>query len=179
MFFAEESGKDQAEAEVQPLTSVSISLAAVERISEIAQELATLSAQMRKSIQAGNLAKREPVDLRELARAVQLSRAARTTFIDQELIGEPAWDILLALATDESSKMSVKAASSLSGAPPTTALRWLALLEQRGLISIDQDANDGRRKLVGLTDDGRRAISGALQQFSINLQARDVGMVSP
>jgi DNA-binding MarR family transcriptional regulator len=46
-----------------------------------------------------------------------------------------------------------------------TATRWIALLEQRGLIAINADANDGRRKLVSLTDQGRTALSGALQQF--------------
>lgn len=171
MFFVEEPGKDQAEAEVRFPPAATTSLAMAERIGEVATALAALSAEMRKSIQTQKRARNAPSDFRELARAVQLSRAARAAFIDPELIGEPAWDILLALAADEPQKMSVKAVSSLSGAPQTTALRWLALLEQRSLITIDQDVDDGRRKLVGLTPDGRKALSEALQQFSTHLQA--------
>ncbi len=172
MFFVEEPGKDQVVAEVRLPLASRISLTVVERIDDVATALATLSAEMRKSIENEEQIQIEPVVLSALARAVLLSRAARASFIDPELIGEPAWDILLALAADEPQKMSVKAVSSLSGAPQTTALRWLALLEQRGLITIDQDTDDGRRKLVGLTADGRTAISGALQQFSDNLQRR-------
>ena len=35
--------------------------------------------------------------------------------------------------------------------PPTTALRWLRILEMRGLVEREEDGRDGRRTFVRLT----------------------------
>jgi hypothetical protein len=80
------------------------------------------------------------------SQAAFLGDVARKTFADRrrrsqiagtgDLFGEPAWDILLNLfiAGCEGRRLSVAALCSDAGAPESTALRWIAVLERRGLI---------------------------------------------
>jgi hypothetical protein len=42
--------------------------------------------------------------------------------------------------------------------PPTTALRWLRILEARGLVEREDDGRDGRRTFVCLTARGQAAM---------------------
>jgi hypothetical protein len=76
-------------------------------------------------------------------------------FADDRLFGEPAWDILLDLfiAGREGKRVPVTSACIGAAVPTTTALRWLTLLEQRGLVQRDDDPTDARRALVYLTND--------------------------
>lgn len=84
-------------------------------------------------------------------------RQRRARFFDATLFGEPAWDILLDLAKCEASgrMVSVTSACIGSGAPPTTALRWLNRLQQIGLMSRIPDPTDHRRCWVELSLEGR------------------------
>lgn len=78
--------------------------------------------------------------------AAQLGDIARKLFADRrrrseiagtnDLFGEPAWDILLGLfiAGCEGRRLSVTAVCSGAGAPESTALRWITILEKRGMI---------------------------------------------
>lgn len=47
--------------------------------------------------------------------------------------------------------------------PPTTALRWLEVLEQRDLVRRHPDPKDRRRAYTALTDDARKRIIEGLQ----------------
>ena len=51
------------------------------------------------------------------------------------LIEETAWDILLALHSDEGCKLSLDKLASVVSAPRPVLNQWLALLEQRQLIT--------------------------------------------
>ena len=42
--------------------------------------------------------------------------------------------------------------------PPTTALRWLRILEARGLVEREEDNRDGRRTFVRLSARGLAAM---------------------
>ena len=46
--------------------------------------------------------------------------------------------------------------------PPTTALRWIAMLEDKGLITRTNDLRDCRRKLLSLTEDALAMVETAL-----------------
>lgn len=88
-------------------------------------------------------------------------RARRTRVLPPCLFGEPAWDILLALYRGEirGARSSVSAICSASGAPATTALRWLASLEAERLVRRDPDSLDRRRVYLQLTEKGSRAMA--------------------
>ncbi len=88
------------------------------------------------------------------------ARRARARFLPVDLFGEPAWDLLLDLfiAGEEGKPISITSACIASGVPSTTALRWIGVLDERGLISRDPDPEDGRRIYVSLTEAARAAM---------------------
>lgn len=97
----------------------------------------------------------------ELARDAYAIRRRRAVIFDNdELFGEPAWDILLDLyvANAEQKSVSVSSACIGSAAPPTTGLRWLGVLSEQGLILREHDPEDQRRVLVRLTEKGLSAM---------------------
>lgn len=70
-----------------------------------------------------------------------------------DLLHEPAWDILLDLfiAADAGRLISISSACIASAVPASTALRTISALEARGLILVDPDPADGRRKFLRLS----------------------------
>lgn len=96
-------------------------------------------------------------DTRELARSTYRARRLRESiFKDPDLFGEPAWDILLDLANAAFAGERVSVSSACLGAtvPSTTGLRWLSILEGKGLVEREDDLLDGRRTYVRLTRKG-------------------------
>lgn len=99
-----------------------------------------------------------------LAREFYAGRRRRSRFFSADLFGEPTWDILLDLYVASCEGRSVPTTSACIGAhvPPTTALRWLRILETRGLVAREEDGRDGRRTFVHLTTRGMTAIESFL-----------------
>lgn len=91
-----------------------------------------------------------------LARQLYAERRRRDRFFPGDLFGEPSWDILLDLFVAGREERRVPTTSACIGAnvPPTTALRWLRILEARGLVEREGDRRDGRRTFVCLTAQG-------------------------
>lgn len=88
------------------------------------------------------------------ARRTYRNRRSRTgVFGDKTLFGEPAWDLLLDLfiAAKERKRVPVTSACIGAAVPTTTALRWLAVLEERGLVLREADPSDARRIFVRLS----------------------------
>ena len=98
---------------------------------------------------------REPQAL-TLARMLYAERRRRDRTFPTDIFGEPSWDILLDLFVARGEGRRVPTTSACIGAhvPPTTALRWLRLLEGQGLIEREEDERDGRRTFVRLSTKG-------------------------
>ena len=96
-----------------------------------------------------------------IARETYATRRLRTAiFGDAEIFSEPAWDILLDLyvAFADAKSVSVSSACIGSASPPTTGLRWLGVLAEKGLVMREQDPEDQRRVMVRLTNRGLEAM---------------------
>lgn len=104
-----------------------------------------------------------------VAERQQLVRRARETFRNRRrrrdifgdfMFGEPAWDMLLALyiAETREGRTTVGNLSSHSGAPTSTAQRWIDLLVDRGLALREAHPTDRRTIFIKLSDDGRAAL---------------------
>lgn len=102
-----------------------------------------------------------------LARNIYARRRSRSRHFPAAFFGEPAWDMLLALyATGEDSRrQSVSNLIDLASCPPTTALRYLASLEQEALVERTAHPNDGRVFFVSLSAKGREAIETYLSSI--------------
>ena len=73
-------------------------------------------------------------------------RRERQQYFDNDLFGEPAWDILLILywAEMEQLRLTVSNVCEAAHVPPTTALRWISKLEADGMILRAPHPYDGR-----------------------------------
>lgn len=91
-------------------------------------------------------------------------RRRRSKYFDVDLFGEPAWDMLLDLfvAGAVERRLSVTALCYGSGSSQTTALRWLGVLESKGLVGRSADKLDKRRVWVMLTKQGDLAVRSYL-----------------
>jgi DNA-binding MarR family transcriptional regulator len=99
-------------------------------------------------------------ELAKRAVAAFKARQLRNRFFAATMFGEPAWDMLLALylAEDSGRPVTVSGLADWSGYPPTTALRWLQLLEGECLVRRSPSPNDKRMSFVELTPSGRKAL---------------------
>lgn len=95
-----------------------------------------------------------------IARTLYAARRKREAFIDLDLFGEPAWDILLNLYIAERERQAALTTKScIDGtATQTTGLRALYRLETLGYVTRRSDAMDRRSTLVRLTARGKMAM---------------------
>ena len=96
-------------------------------------------------------------ELIRLASAIYRARRSRAKMLIEELFGEPAWDMILALycLPARGERLSVTGLSYAANVAPTTGLRVQAALAEKGLIEKEQEKADARRFLVSLTEKGR------------------------
>ena len=85
-------------------------------------------------------------------------RRIRIPGLEDTLLGEPAWDILLDLFIQQTKGRLVSASSACiaSTAPMTTALRYLRLLEDNNLVVSSRASHDERMRMVELSQDGEK-----------------------
>lgn len=102
-----------------------------------------------------------------IAREIYAARRRRHKALPADLFGEPTWDILLDLYIAAREDRRVPTTSACIGAhvPPTTALRWLRILEARGLVEREDDGRDGRRTFVCLTMRGLESMDQTLEML--------------
>jgi DNA-binding MarR family transcriptional regulator len=96
-------------------------------------------------------------ELADLALKLYDARRGRDRMFSDELFGEPAWDMLLALygLPNRGIVLGVTSLGHAANVPPTTGLRWQKLLLDQGLIERGPDVRDSRQQLVRLTSKGR------------------------
>jgi DNA-binding MarR family transcriptional regulator len=94
------------------------------------------------------------------AHQIYIDRARRSEVFKSVMFGEAAWDMLLALyiADESGARHTVTRLVNLSGAAPTTALRWLEFLENEQLVSRASKLSDRRVTLIELTDKARELL---------------------
>lgn len=100
----------------------------------------------------------------ELAGKIYHGRRLRDRYLNTSLLGEPVWDMLLALYCFSASgkALSVSGLCHSAGVPQTTALRWIQVMEQKKLIRRTKDWDDGRRTLLSLTDETKQLLDDYL-----------------
>lgn len=93
-------------------------------------------------------------------------RKRREQEFGSDLFGEPAWDILLDLFIQrvDGRRTSATSASIASRSPTTTALRYIAILEKKGLLTKRVAEHDLRVHYVELSDDGYRRMLDLLSE---------------
>jgi DNA-binding MarR family transcriptional regulator len=89
------------------------------------------------------------------------ARRLRDRYFDPDLFADPAWSMLLDLyrAHLAQHRLCITSLCHGSGAPVSTAIRWLSALEQRGLTVRFRDPLDGRRYFIELTPEGIDAMA--------------------
>lgn len=108
-----------------------------------------------------------------LVRQMIRQRQTRTKFFDAELFADPAWDMLLDLtaARAEHNRVSVTSLCIASGVPPTTALRWITQMVERGIMERVKDDADKRRAFIALSN---KAADGMARYFAALAQDREM-----
>jgi len=109
-----------------------------------------------------------PVDSVAMAKFFyNMRRFREKVFTQKDIFSDPAWDILLDLyiSKAKNKKISVTSACLGSAVPPTTALRWLKILEDRSLIIREVDHEDGRRNFISIS-----ALGCDLMERSLNFR---------
>ncbi len=110
----------------------------------------------------------DPSDLVDAARKIYAARRRIDKIFG--LAGfavSPGWDIVLDLYQSQANgrRDSVSSASIGAACPPTTALRWLKVLENMGLIDRAADPHDQRRVYVKLTGNGVARVERSLVAY--------------
>lgn len=80
----------------------------------------------------------------------------RSKYIHYELLFDPVWNMLLdlSMAKLRGVRVSVSSACLASGVPETTALRYLTIMQDRGLVERYPDPRDKRRTFVQVSREG-------------------------
>jgi DNA-binding MarR family transcriptional regulator len=103
--------------------------------------------------------------LRVAAAELYAMRRRRDKYVPRELLGEPGWDIMLAIYAHRQEVMTSTDLCHSSASPQTTGLRWIQALAKQGLIAHvhPPQTSDQRLKFYALTSDGRAMIERALR----------------
>ena len=105
---------------------------------------------------------------RAVARTLLRESRARSQYFDMDLLGDPVWDLLLNLYDAEESKRvcGTKDLRKGSNMSADTVMRWIKVLERRGLLTIIADAELLDDALVKLTRPAHRAMENYLMDVS-------------
>lgn len=103
------------------------------------------------------------------ARTLLRERRLREAEFPRELLGEPVWDILLDLfaAHEEGNSVSISSACIASGAPPTTALRYIAAMERSKLLTREACSTDKRTSYLRLSCVARLRMGALLSRMRV------------
>ena len=110
----------------------------------------------------------DPLLLAGLARDEQFAREDRRLIVPAGAEEERAWLILVDLFYHEAigRRVRVSEAAHASHTPPTTSLRYVALLTEMGLIERDRSPTDARTSFLRLSGKGRAAMEAYYTKLS-------------
>ncbi len=102
------------------------------------------------------------------ARSILSQNQIRKKLFSNNLFGDPGWYMLLELFVQylEGTKISSKSLTISADCPPTTALRYVGLLEEAGLVTRTSSTDDRRFTLVELTQEGFFAVGSFLEKVA-------------
>lgn len=102
----------------------------------------------------------------ELLDLLLILQGLRSKFIDHELLYDPVWNMAidLMLAKLRGERVSVSSACLASGVPETTALRYLAIMQERNLVERYPDPHDKRRTFVQISKQGEEVVTACLDR---------------
>lgn len=97
---------------------------------------------------------------REEVRGLLQARRLRDRYLPPDLFADPAWDMMLDLmaARLAGKRVSVSSLCIAAAVPPTTALRWIGQLTDRGIFVRTNDPDDARRVFISLSDEAAESI---------------------
>jgi ActR/RegA family two-component response regulator len=100
-----------------------------------------------------------------LIRSIIRARRLRDRYFKGGLFADPAWDMMLDLmaARLERHRVAVSSLCIAAAVPPTTALRWIKTLTDRGIFVRCADPADGRRVYIELSDEAARALASYIR----------------
>lgn len=94
--------------------------------------------------------------------------ALMTSRFGTDIFADPAWDIILDLYIQNSKNQDVCVTSACTAAmvPVTTALRYITVLSDRGMIERSKNHKDGRSYLLRLSPEAIRIVEELLTEFA-------------
>jgi DNA-binding MarR family transcriptional regulator len=98
-------------------------------------------------------------------RDLQSGIRTAATFLPPALAGETGWDVLLALHSDQRRELTLEKLAALISVSNLVLTEWLAILEQRQLISAAKFGNTDNLFAV-LTPQGRELLDRYLTATS-------------
>jgi DNA-binding MarR family transcriptional regulator len=106
-------------------------------------------------------------ELIRLACKLYDARRGRDRVFSEDLFGEPAWDMLLALycLPSRGEILGVTSLAHAANVAPSTGLRFKDILLEQGLIERGPRVSDSRRQLIRLTPKGRMLMEKYLIQL--------------
>ena len=133
---------------------VQIPLARLAEQIESNASIARLMARCRR-VQPIETGTETPAVTAQQVRDMLRARRIRADFLPGDLFADPAWDMLLDLlaARLEQERVSVSSLCIAAAVPPTTALRWIRTLTDKGLVQRHADPHDGRRVFISLAQE--------------------------
>lgn len=148
-----------------------------ERLGEIALEISLIAAAREEDQVISPVRRRNP-SVEEYrddwwlneARKLRDSRRNREKYFPAFFFGELAWNILIDLFIEHvrGRRVSIKSATIASGGPETTALRWITLLNEEGLVDRQNSATDRRRTWLSMTPKG----SSLMKKYILSLNGK-------
>ena len=102
----------------------------------------------------------EEATLAVLASNIASARRKLGSHLEASLFANPGLDIMLFLYAEGigGATVTTNACCAAAGVPRTTALRWIKLLQDRGLVHGSDDVSDRRVTMLALTAHGRTTI---------------------
>jgi len=123
----------------------------LEALRQDAERVARALAELAAGGETAGAAPARPLSAMRI-RAHIKARRLRERFLSADLFADPAWDMLLDLtaARLEGRQVSVSSLCIAAAVPTTTALRWIKLLIDRGMVDRMSDPSDARRAFIAL-----------------------------